>query len=184
MTKIKSTLDIVMEKTKGLRLTEADREKIREEDISHKAMGLCRRYLDGQKDWYAVEIDLQGREDQERTLIKRAFYNHLIQSLDIYSYNDKASRAIEALGNRMAKETLKKIHDLSSGYFKAKQKKQKKIRPELWARLAKMGISGSAVEPNVNESQEWKEMEKELAKEYRDKLGEFKARLTECFDGS
>lgn len=184
MTEIKSTLDIVMEKTKGLRMTEDDKDRFREEELSQTAQGLCRPYLDGQLGWEAVEIDFQGREDRDRPLIKRAFYNLLLQSLDIDSYNDRASRAIEALSNGKAKETIKKINDLSSAFFKARQKKQKKIRPELWAKLAKMGISGSAVEPNVNDSQEWKEMEKELAMEYMEKLREFKERLAKFFKGS
>ncbi len=104
MTEIKSTLDIVMEKTKGLRMTEDDKDRFREEELSQTAQGLCRHYLDGQLDWKAVEIDFQGREDRERPLIKRAFYNHLLQSLDIGSYNDQASRAIEVLSNGKAKE--------------------------------------------------------------------------------
>lgn len=184
MTEIKSTLDIVMEKTKGLRLTEEDKERFREEELSREAKGLCRLYMDGQLDWEAVETDFQGQEDRDRPIMKKAFYNHLLQSIDIGSYNDLAARAIGALSNGKARETLKKINDLSSAFFKARQKKQKKIRPALWAKLAKKGISGSAVEPNVNDSQEGKEMEKELAMEYRGKLNELKERLAKSFEGS
>lgn len=184
MAEIKSTLEIVMEKTKGLRMSESDKEKLREEALSQKAKGLCSRYLEGQIDWEALVTDLRGRDERDRSLIKRAVYHHLVESLDISSYNDLASRAIEALANGRAKEILKKVHDLTTSYFKGRQKKQKKIRPDIWAKLAKKGISGSAVEPNVNDSPEWKQMEKQLIRQYREKLGELKQRLTETFDPS
>ncbi len=99
MAEIKSTLDIVMQRTKGLRMSEADREQMHQEDLSQKAKGLCNRYLDGQINWEAVEGDFQKRDDRDRSSIKKAFYNHLLKSLDVGSYNDRASRAIETMGN-------------------------------------------------------------------------------------
>lgn len=177
MAEIRSTLDIVMEKTKGLRLTEEEKEKLWEEGLSQRANGLCIRYLDGHMDWDAVEDELLKLGPKELPILKKALLGHLVNSIEISRTNDRAIKAIDILTMGKAKEKLKKLSDLISSYLVTRQKREKKVRADLWAELAKRGISGSAVVPNVEVSPQWQEMENEIEREYSKRLMDLKEQL-------
>ena len=50
MAEIKSTLDLIMEKTRGLTMTEEEKRELREKDLVGKVRGLVQKYLDGALD--------------------------------------------------------------------------------------------------------------------------------------
>ena len=47
MGEIKSTLDIIMEKTKGLTMSEEERTSFKEKELTGKVKGLVQKYING-----------------------------------------------------------------------------------------------------------------------------------------
>ena len=47
MGEIKSTLDIIMEKTKGLTMTEEEKTEYRQQELTGKVRGLIQKFLEG-----------------------------------------------------------------------------------------------------------------------------------------
>jgi hypothetical protein len=181
MAEIRSTLDIVMEKTKGLRMTDEEKERFWEEGISQRANGLCVRYLDGHMEWEDIEKEILKGEAREIPILKKALLTHLVNSIRLSALNDRAMNAIDLLTTGREKENLKRINDLISIYLKTKKKREKRLRADLWAELEKIGISGSAVLPNVEDNPKWKAMESEIETEFNKKLQELKERLNKAF---
>ncbi len=62
MAEIKSTLDLIMEKTKGLTLSPEEKEKIHREEWLKKAKGWIQKFLDDRTDLGKVKDELFSRE--------------------------------------------------------------------------------------------------------------------------
>ena len=162
MAEIKSTLDLIMEKTKGLTLSPKEKEEVRREEWLKKARGLIQKFLDDRTDLGKVKEELFNREKPSdgENILKR----ELINGLDPEGDNEKRFQLIGEL-LQIPRETFLKILEAFNQRIH-----QEKIRQtdHLIKQLAGQGISGSAVIPNLERDPSWKrfyEQEKQACKE-------------------
>ncbi len=64
MAEIKSTLDLVMEKTRNLRFSSQEKREIQMEEARRAFNGLLQKYLDGQLELEAVQLGVAGLEQK------------------------------------------------------------------------------------------------------------------------
>jgi hypothetical protein len=159
MAEIKSTVELALERTKGLRLSHEEMEKMREEELQSKAVGLVNRFLEVDFHLRDVEKELAKFDPQQRKHLEQLFLQHLIEAMNLDRDNDLILQGLEALLPKSA-WTVKKIKDLLQRYQLRKKDESLKTRNELLGGLERLGISGSAVHPKVEGSPEW---EKEVS---------------------
>src|SRR4030042_2315589 len=162
MAEIKSTLDLIMEKTKGLTLSPKEKEEVRREEWLKKAKGLIQKFLDDRTDLGKVKDELFDREKplEWKNLLKR----ELINGLDPEGDNEKR---FQLLGEflQIPLENFLKILEAFNQRIN-----QEKVRQtdQLIKKLTGKGVSGAAVIPNLERDPSWKryyDQEKQACKE-------------------
>ena len=177
MGEIKSTWDIVLEKTKILEITSKDREQIKRAELNAKIHAMLNRYMDSQGNREYLKDELGGLREEEREVVKRELLLQLMDSIDLAKDNGKAIAGIETLKGGKAARVLRKLRLLTSEYGASREKKAREIEEVLRQTLAAMGISGSAVEPSLEGKKEWIEAMEGLERDYGKRLGLLKEEL-------
>jgi hypothetical protein len=150
MAEIKSTLDLIMERTKNLTLTKEEKNKLKQTEAEGKINGLVQKYLDG----IVGAETLQAEVEKERqafpffgSMLKTAF----IARLQPDGNDEKILHALEqALGIDIA-PFQKKL----SRFKKELQAEKEDRYVSLSIALKEMGISGTAVVPNPAHDPDW-----------------------------
>ena len=171
MGEIKSTLDLVLEKTKNLTLSSEEKESQKQKDIENRIKGLVQKYQDGilsinqmisdyvllKKDYsishnnsLIVEITQRIEPDQDN--------QSLLELLQECCTIDTA--AIESL-----------IENFRKQYITASQNRMERLKEDLAQRF---NISGSAVLPNLNVDEQWRQKIGELRAGYEEQLNRVK----------
>lgn len=161
MGEIKSTLDIIMEKTKGLTLSADEKEALKREEEAKKIRVWVGRFLD---DKAALE-DI-GRELKEPLKDKRArdlLRMELIAQLHPEGDNGKVFRLMKELLNLRTEPLEERI----DAFLKELIALQVAHLKGLGEKLARSGISGSAVLPNLAGDPEWESSYKASLEKFR-----------------
>lgn len=156
MAEIKSAVELAMERTKGLRLSHEEMEKMKEEEIQSKAVGLVNRFLEVDFHLREVEKELAKFDPQQRKHLERLFLQNLIDAMNLDRDNALILQGLETFLPTSA-WTVKKIKDLLQKYLEKKKDELRKTETDLLAGLERLGISGSAVHPQAEGSPEWEQ---------------------------
>ena len=162
MGEIKSTLDIIMEKTKGLTLSAEEKEALKREEGAKKIRVWVGRFLDDKATLEDVRRELtEFLKDKTAGGLLRA---ELVAYLHPEGDNGKVFRMMKELLNLRTEPLEKKI----DSYLKELISMRVASLKDLEAKLAGSGISGSAVLPNVAGDPEWESFYKKSLEEFRE----------------
>ncbi|MBN1103008.1 MAG: hypothetical protein JXL84_06300 [Deltaproteobacteria bacterium] len=168
MGEIKSTLDIIMEKTKNLTMTEEEKRAFKEQETAGKVTGLVQRYADGVITGLRFEegvADLD-RESGDKDTVRRFLVEEAVGHIHLGWDNEPFLRILELVpgtGVAAAREIL-------DGFVDRVVRRRDEHEERLRLRLSDLGISGSAVIPNLEADHEWKQGLEELDREMKQKL--------------
>ena len=166
MGEIKSTLEIIMEKTKGLTMSEEEKEAFRKKETEGKVRGLFQRFLDGFIDAERLKDEIGSLGEERYAVAREALLRECMGRMEPGADNTILLDALEnAAGLDIAR--IKKIildynQDLEQQKMDRKQVLQKNLEG--------LGISGSAVIPNIHADQEWIRHLSEMNKGFQEKL--------------
>ena len=174
MGEIKSTLDLVLEKTKNLTLSPEEKETQKQKEIENRIKGMVQKYQDGilSKNQLITDYELLKKDftiPQNNSLIVEITNRiepdqdnqHLLELLQKCCAIDTA--AIETIIENFQKE-----------YITASQNRIERLREDLAQRH---NISGSAVLPNLDVDEQWRQESHELRTGYEDQLNRVKDNL-------
>ena len=166
MGEIKSTLDIIMEKTEGMTMSDEERKEMKKKELSDRARGLIRKFIDGILTYEDLKEKLSRNNEGEKELMLCAVAESLFSMLVPGENNDPILRVLDIFKEidvRYVEEIL----------LEAEQKieKEKNIyRDNMRRELRDRGISGTAVIPNPNAETKWIQRVESINKEFREKL--------------
>ena len=176
MGEIKSTLDLVLEKTKNLTLSSEEKETQKQKEIENRIKGMVQKYQDGilSKNQLITDYELLKKDytiPQNNSLIveitKRIEPDQDNQPL-IELLQECCTIETEAI------ETI--IENFRKEYVTASQNRIERLRENLAQRY---NISGSAVLPNLDADEQWRQEIRELRAGYEDQLNRVKDNLLE-----
>ena len=177
MGEIKSTWDIVMEKTKGLKVTSRDRERIKKGELTSRIHAIFHRYMDAQGNQAYLKRELEGLQEEEREVVKGELLLQLLDVIDLSKDNRKVITGIEILKGKPVVKILERLHLLVSEYKASRDERAREIEGIFRRRLAAMGISGSAVQPSLEGKRDWIEAMEGLQRDYGNRLEALKEEL-------
>ena len=165
MAKIKSTLDLVMERTKDLAMSSVERETLQRKEWEDKARGWARMLLD-QK----ITIDQLMKEFtvelSRYSALAEILHAELTRHIDPDGDNSIILNALtEVLGFEVNPFT-DFIKDYHGRYELHRQEHHGRLLSELKAK----GISGSALVPNMDQDEVWQAFVKGLKDSFRNKI--------------
>ncbi len=150
MAEIRSTLDLIMERTKNLSLTDEEKRDLDAKERKDRIRGWCRRYLDG-----ALTIaELKENMDRERASAPEAasvLRDECLSHVNPEQDNGKVFLVLEeVLG-----DTITGLVELIGDYQEELRRCRGAAGKEALEMLADREIRGSAVLPNPQRSPSW-----------------------------
>jgi len=165
MAKIRSTLDIVMERTKDLTLTDEQKNQLRLEEWSQKARGLIQRFHTGvlSASGFRAELAL-GREEcpELETIVKQEF----IQALNPESDDQALTRGLKDVLGIDPAPYVERLH----GYAARRAAAYRQASERALSGLKQRGVSGTAVLPNLEDDPSWRAVLAQLGAELKREL--------------
>jgi len=156
MAEIKSAIELALEKTKGLSLSREEKERIKEEEMQAKAHGLVHRFLQVDFHLREVEKELAKYDPAERAQLETLIIQFLTEAIQLDHDDELIFQGIESFRGE-SKNITGKIKELMADYRKQKEKEGQRVEKDLRTKLKRQGISGSAVQPQMEGSREWED---------------------------
>jgi hypothetical protein len=169
MGEIRSTLDIIMEKTKGLTMSEEERRAFKEQEMEGKVKGLIQKFLDGGLDMVKLKMEMTVLAETNEDMVRMMIRKESIPRIEIGENNEPILRILEETTGLDTVSIRTALKD-----FEGRLEQEKGVREkELIKSLNKKGLSGSAVLPNLGADPEWGQRVSEMRNEFQKKLGSY-----------
>ncbi|MCG6895421.1 MAG: hypothetical protein LJE65_17600 [Desulfobacteraceae bacterium] len=167
MGEIKSTMDLVMERTRHLSMSEEERAQHKKEDFRKRLQGLLQRYEDGSLSVDAVQqrfASLQGELGQSD---RRPLIEAVLRRME----PDRDNRHWLELLKTMEPSVCGPLEETLTEHRRRRAERLKAGRQRMRERLARdFGIEGSAVVPNPRRDPECRESLSALGRDTQSRI--------------
>ncbi len=179
--KIKSALEIAMEKVAKMpKLTPQEIREQKEREYRPRGEVIANRYLVNALRGTDLEIELGKYQGEEAQIVRKAFLSTMCHSIQLDDA-DKSRRAIDgvrASGIHIdLGEIRQEFEEISSAFNRAQEKTCQTLEASQKKILLGLGISGSAVRPNVKENEDWQNELHKMRLPYDLRIDKLKERL-------
>ena len=172
MGEIKSTLDIVMEKTKHLSLSEEEREAQKKEDARKNVRGLIQKYKDQIFTIKQLEDEWNDLEKENQLSDRQILVDEIMDQLHLNADNSLLMTSLKEICGQDTGPLESVLDDYINKKTEVVQARQEAIQEEIADRYH---ISGSAVVPNLETDSDWAEAMKAFENNYQEKFEAEKA---------
>ncbi|MGC9325201.1 MAG: hypothetical protein ACP5G0_10695 [Desulfomonilia bacterium] len=157
MAKIKSTLDLVMERTKSMHMTDEEKQALKEKEWTDRVRGWVQKLIDRKMTLSEMKSVL-SEEEKHSEGVRAILQRELIDHIDPDGENEQV---IDALRTTLGLEVSHSQQVLDT-YTETMRKQSDVHRDRVRKELENRGISGSSVLPNLSKNTEWLEYRKRL----------------------
>lgn len=172
--RVKSAIELAMEKVAGMPdLKKEEVQQIKDKEQIATGEGIAQRFLKGTLRKKDLEAEFSGFPGEQETIIRRAALSALREALSIedMEINKLIFEAVQIIWKDLpVKKAQSEIIQLMGKYKKQREKEIVAAVKMESARFQDVGISGSAILPNLKESPEWKKRQEKLQQEFHTKL--------------
>ncbi len=158
MAEIKSTLDLIMEKTKHLTLTEEEKKALHSQEVRGKVRGWVQKCLDGTLDRARLQAEME-REGAGEPELRSELLRELSGRIDPEGENEILFQLLEEVLHRDTAPLREILERFQAELAERIGVKTAGIKSELEEQRE---ISGSAVIPNLDRDPRWKEEREQL----------------------
>ena len=174
MGEIKSTLDIVLEKTKHLTLSEEEKAAQKQIEVKKRLKGLMQKYTDRLLSKKDLEKELEGLRKTHDLDPGKIFAHMLLANIEI----DRKNEACLKLLNETCGLNILELEAVGKAYQNEMKLEAEKRTKKIKNKLAKKRfISGSAVVPNLETDHKWQSTVRTVTNRYDQMLKEEKAKI-------
>ncbi len=153
MSEIKSTMDLIMERTQGLRLSDTEKTKLRTEELEKKARGLRLRIMENPVRLDEILEQFTPETSGDRDVVMATLWRLMIDAIPtdetVFKYLTLLRKFPEG---RKRVKTLALMRDALQVSTKRFAAEKKKVLTRERKKLANLGISGDAVVPKLPEN--------------------------------
>ena len=180
MGEIKSTLDLVLEKTRHLSQTSEEKRAQAKKDTESRINGLLQKYMDG---LFSIE---QLQRDYEKFKAELKLPNHsalaglVISRLDPAQDNRALFDVLDQCCHLDSSGLADVINEYQASYHTAAHSRMETLKESL---AQKHAISGSAVVPNLASDEKWHQEAGAMNSNIKDRIHQEKDRLVGSNDG-
>jgi len=174
MGEIKSTLDLVLEKTKNLTLSSEEKEEQQQKEIENRIKGMMQKYQDGILPKNQLITDYEILKKEYNMSQNRALITEVTRRVEPDRDNQLL---LEVLQECCAIDTAtieSIIENFRKAYLAASQNRMELLKDNL---AQQYNIAGSAVLPNLEADGQWRQEAREMRAGYEDQLNRVKDNL-------
>ena len=174
MGEIKSTLDLVMERTKNLTLNAEEKQAQKQIEVENRIKGLVQRLQDGLLSSNQLKREYEsfkkGSDLSDDSLLVREVQTRLDPDLDNHILIETLETSCR-LDTAMIRANLKDYRDACQ---RAARKRSAQLKEEL---AQNHSISGSAVLPDLYSDEQWQQTAQDLRRQFEDNLSQTEDKL-------
>ena len=174
MGEIKSTLDLVMEKTKHFSLSSEERELQKRNELKKRIMGLVQKYEDELLSAEQVRVDYEKLKAEFKLSENGILIEAIFEQLEINRDNHLMIDLLQQIGDLDVSPVRSIIDGCRQALYRAAEDRRAQLK-QILAR--EHFISGSAVVPNLEADADWQQQQGKIQAEFADRLGQEKRRL-------
>jgi len=163
---IKSTIDLVLEKTRNLTLSREEKLGLAREELDKKLHGIVNRYLDNLLPLDRLKQELEIIDSKGHGLSYEPLKRHLFARFDLDTDNSSVLSAL----SEIAGFDIDPLTVLQREYQTEKEEAERTLKERGLLALQERGISGSAVVPNPNRDSDRDQPLKDLRERYQERL--------------
>ena len=152
MGEIKSTLDLVMEKTRHLTLSQKEKEGQKQIEVNKRLKGLLQKYRDNLLREEQLGQELESLRKTFDLNVNEMLSHILLDGLKLGSNNISLLELLSAICGLDVSGLAELFHDFQNTIEIAAQKRIEEVKASL---EKKRLISGSAIVPNLEIDSEW-----------------------------
>ncbi len=180
--RIKSALEIAMEKIARMPHLTPD-ELIKQKEREYRPIGeaIAKRYLESAIRGTELTGELGKYQGDEGRIVKRAFISSLCQATD-FGDAARSRRAMEGVrilagANSRFEEVRREFEEISGEFEQETRRRREVFETMEKVRLRRLGISGSAIKPDVREKEDWQQEWGRIQHEYDSRLDKLRKSL-------
>ena len=171
MGEIKSTLDLVLEKTRHLTLSDEEKQRQQKDQALKSLNGVLQKYLDGQIQLGRLQEELERLRSDSTALDARLILDQVLKLVQIDADNTAWLAYLEAVASEAVVFIKQVLSDHSEALNSEAQQRQNQMLHDLGGKYL---ISGSAVIPNLQADKTWKQRRSSIREKYDRLLQEAK----------
>jgi len=166
MGEIKSTLEIIMEKTEGLTMSDDEKKAFRKKEVEGKVKGLLLKFIDGLTNLKSLKKEIASLDKDDQVSVKEIVIKECLDHVDPETDNSllfDVLQHVACVDTTYIQSLLSKFHDTLD--------REKGVRERGLRKLIQgKGISGLAVLPNLNADKEWIHFVTDIKKRFQKNL--------------
>lgn len=170
MSEIRSTIDIMMERTRGMLLSDQEKQRLKEEEQVKKAKGYALKLLDPAGPNESGLSSLLNEAPEERAILENLVWKEIVSGI---SNEAQMTLFLDRFGEwpfaNSRKTKIEEFRKTFQNQAKDKNKDKKTILEREKKKLADAGISGSAVVPKFMKDMESSSLQ-DLIQQFRKTL--------------
>ena len=174
MGEIKSTLDLVMERTRNLTLSDEEKQTQKQKEFERRIKGLLQKYQDGVLNKNQLIVDYERFKEEVGLLNDEVLIGEILLRLDPTQDIQLLLDILEEVGRLDTSSIRTLFDDHRQIYIKAAQNRKEQLKEILDKQHA---ISGTAVLPNLEADEDWQRQVLEMRNRLGDSLSKVKDRL-------
>ena len=174
MGEIKSTLDLVLEKTKHLSQSSEEKQAQAQRDTQRRLKGILQKYQDGLISLVRLQREYEGLQTEFKLADNSALAGQVIDRLDPNGDNRALFEVLDQCCHLDSSGLADLIHQYQAGYQKAAQSRREGLKASL---AQNHNISGSAVVPNLETDEKWRREAQVMISTVKDKLNQERVKL-------
>jgi hypothetical protein len=147
MAEIKSTIDLVMERTKNMGLTEEEKKQARIEEAQKRAKGLALALEEHRLDPKDLLQTMADSDVADKDALKRFTALELVNRLSLEADNQPLLDALPHLVGDRLQSLIPMAKDLFAQFQANREQMNQEASGSILDQLAAMGITGSALVP-------------------------------------
>lgn len=179
MAEIKSTMDLVMERTKNMIQSSAERTRAEEEAWRNKAKGYLLRLVEGRLQPGDLPDLFQEMSAKEGGLLNASLVKVLIEALALEGDNQPVLTSLGVLAGEALGPLIWEVQEIIKEFGREKEAAASEAAGKVLEELAAKGITGSALRPKPGLDSVHDQARLELRRDFKARLGRVQADMME-----
>jgi len=175
MGEIKSTLDLVMEKTRHLKLSQEEKEEQKQDEIQKRIKGLLLKYQGKLINKQQLKNDMEDLRSSHRKTADQVLRSEILDGIDLDKDNTSRLELLKEICGLEISGLEVVLHDYLGLILESANKRIKQIKKFL---SKKRFVSGSAVIPNLERDTEWLADVRAIKNKFAEKFNHEKKQLS------
>ena len=155
MSEIKSTIDLVMERTRHMTMSEEERAEARASERAAKARGFVLGLREGRLEPGELPRLMEESSAGDRNELRAALLETLINALDLEEGNSALPAGVESLAGEAAAESISAFKRIVQEHADLKKEMTATSGGAVLRDLERIGVTGSALRAKADADQEY-----------------------------